>query len=265
MVLPIIVLFIIGAAFGSFLSVVIHRVHKNKKGIFFGKSQCPHCHKKLISRDLIPVLSFIINGGKCRKCKKSINVHYLLLEILTGFAFVVFYLLYPFILINADVIFELNLLLFFLYFAVISVFLIGILFFDIKYMEVPEVLTYPAIVFVFIAGIFLNQPGFYSMVVGGALAGIFFGAQVWISKEKWLGAGDVQVGILMGLVLGWQLFLVGLIITYVFGSIISIVLLSIKKVGLKSQVPFAPFLVLGTFVTIIYGEYLLNLYLNSLI
>ena len=103
------------------------------------------------------------------------------------------------------------------------------------------------------------------MVVGGALAGLFFGAQVWISKEKWLGAGDIQIGILMGLLLGWQLLLVAVLISYVVGSIISIILLASKKVTPKSQVPFAPFLVIGTFVTLFFGEYILEIYLNTII
>jgi len=268
MLLPAIFLFIIGTFFGSFLSVVIYRIHKNKKGIIKGRSECPYCHKKLAMRDLVPIFSYLVYGGKCRFCKKKINVHYLLIELLTGALFAIFYLIYPFftyqfgeLACNFDAILFLN----FGFYIVVSLFLILIFFYDLKYLEIPEIFTLPAIALVFIVGIFMPEPGLYSMLVGGAIGGIFFGFQFWISKEKWLGFGDVQVGILMGLLLGWQLFLIGLFITYIIGSIISLLLMIFKKVGLKSQIPFAPFMIIGTFTTIFFGDYLLNLYLNALI
>ena len=126
MILPIIVLFIIGTAFGSFLSVVIYRLHKEKKGIFFGKSECPYCHKHLKWTDLIPVVSYLAHLGKCAHCKKKIHFSYLLLEIVCGLLFVSFYLLYPFLP------FDFILLIEYLYFVFVGWILIGILFFLLK-------------------------------------------------------------------------------------------------------------------------------------
>ena len=267
MILPTIVLFIIGAAFGSFLSVVIYRLHEEKKGIFFGKSECPYCHKNLKWYDLIPIFSYIIRFGKCAYCKKRIHVSYFLLEVLCGLLFVVFYNIYPFLLVEIEGIvnFDFLVLLKYLYFVVVGWILIGIFFYDLKYYEIPEIFTLPTITLVFVVGLFLQEPSMQDMVVGGALAGLFFGVQVWISKEKWLGAGDVQVGILMGILLGWQLLVLAILISYVSGSLISLTLLAYKKVTSKSRIPFAPFLVIGTFITIFYGDYLLNLYLNSIL
>lgn len=266
MILPIIVLFIIGAAFGSFLSVVIYRLHKEKKGIFFGKSECPYCHKHLKWSDLIPVVSYLMHLGKCAHCKKNIHISYLLLELVCGLLFVSFYLVYPFFTFNFDAIIFFDFILFlkFIYFAFIGWILIGILFYDTKHLEIPEIFTLPTILLIFVVGLFLPEPGLQSMVIGGALGGLFFGAQVWISKEKWLGAGDVQVGILMGLLFGWQLLILAVLISYILGSIISIVLLALKKVTPKSQIPFAPFLVIGTFVTLLFGDLILDIYLNSI-
>ncbi|MFC1647611.1 prepilin peptidase [Patescibacteria group bacterium] len=267
MVLPIIFLFIIGTFFGSFLSVVIYRIHGEKKGIFWGKSQCTHCHKNLKPRDLMPIFSYLIGRGKCRICKKKISIHYLLIEVLTGATFAALYLMFPFFTYEFGVLtcnFDTGLFLSYLYFTVVSLFLISILFYDLKHLQIPEIFTLPAIGLIFVVGIFLPEPGLYSMLIGGAIAAMFFGIQVWISKEKWLGAGDTQVGVLMGLFFGWEKFLLALMVTYLVGSLISLVLLSGKKVNLKSQVPFAPFLVLGTFITIFFGDYLLELYLQTL-
>lgn len=269
MILPAIVLFIIGAAFGSFLSVVIFRLHEEKKGIFFGKSECPYCHKNLKWYDLIPIFSYIIRLGKCAYCKKTIHISYLLLELLCALLFVIFYYLYPFLTFGIEAglyefIFSFVLLLQYLYFIILSWILIGILFYDLKYLEIPEIFTLPTISFVFVVGLFLPEPGLQNMVIGGALAGLFFGVQVWISKEKWLGSGDIQIGVLMGILLGWQYLILAILISYVVGSLISLILLAFKKVTPKSQIPFAPFLIIGTFATIFFGEYILDLYLNSI-
>jgi len=266
MILPIIVLFIIGAAFGSFLSVLIYRLHKEKKGIFFGKSECPYCHKNLQWYDLIPIVSYLMRLGKCGYCKKRISISYLLLELVCGLMFISFFLIYPFLLfeIQGIVFFDVGILLKYIYFCLVGIALIGILFFDAKYLEIPEAFTLPTIILIFLVGLFLPEPGLYSILIGGALAGLFFGAQVWISKEKWLGSGDIQVGILMGLLLGWQLLILAVLISYVLGSFISLFLMAFKQVTPKSQIPFAPFLVTGTFITLFFGEYILDLYLNTI-
>jgi leader peptidase (prepilin peptidase)/N-methyltransferase len=153
----------------------------------------------------------------------------------------------------------------YIYFTLIGLFLIGIFFYDLMYFEIPEIFTFPAIVIIFICNIFFVEPGLSSMAIGGAIAGLFFGIQVLASKETWLGRGDTQVGILMGMLLGWQLLLLSLFITYIIGSIICLPFLICKKISKKSQIPFAPFMVTALFITIFFGEYLLNLYLNTLI
>lgn len=268
MILPAIFLFVIGTFFGSFLSVVIYRIHEDKKGIIKGRSECPYCHKKLEMRDLVPIFSYLINRGKCKICKKKISIHYLLIEILTGIIFAAFYILYPFFIYEfGNLACNFNTVLFFnyIFFVIVSLFLILIFFYDLKYLQIPEVFTLPAIALIFVVGIFMPQPGLYSMLIGGAIAGLFFGFQFWISKEKWLGFGDIQVGILMGLLLGWQFFLIALFVTYIVGSIMSLILMLFKKVGLKSQIPFAPFMIIGTFITLFFGDYIMNLYLNTLI
>ena len=120
-------------------------------------------------------------------------------------------------------------------------------------------------IIVFLGNILIMRADFLSMIIGAIIAAVFFGSQALLSKETWLGYGDVQVGILMGLLLGWELFLISIIISYLLASFMSIVLLASRKVTRKSKIPFSPFLVTGTFITIFYGEYFLDLYLSTLL
>ena len=92
-----IIIGIFGTALGSFLSVVIHRVKKSQKGIFFGKSICPHCKKNLKWRYLIPIFSFLFLRCKCAYCGKKIGYHYFLIEILTAGLFILTFVNWNFI------------------------------------------------------------------------------------------------------------------------------------------------------------------------
>ncbi len=267
MILPAIILFIIGTMAGSFLSVVNYRIRNNKPGILFGRSECRHCRKKLTASELIPLVSYIISRGKCRHCGKSISPTYPLLELLSGLLLLFLYMLYPFISVTLGGItfFDGFLLLHYVYTAFVVLCLIGILFYDIEYLEIPELYTFPAIAIIFLWGIFSPTIELYDMAVGGGLAALFFGGQVMLSKEQWLGSGDTQVGIIMGLFLGWKLFLVALMATYFLGLLITLLLMALKKVNRKSKIPFAPFLVIGTLISLFYGRYLIELYTKTLL
>jgi prepilin signal peptidase PulO-like enzyme (type II secretory pathway) len=116
-----------------------------------------------------------------------------------------------------------------------------------------------------VGNIFFQEPGIANMAIGGAVAGLFFGIQVWLSKETWLGKGDTQVGILMGMFFGFKLFIISLVIIYLIGLIITVPLLLAKKVTKKTRIPFAPFMVISTFITLFFGEYLYNFYFGTLL
>lgn len=267
MLIPAIILFVIGTFFGSFLSVVIYRIHEQKKGIFFGKSECPYCHERLKPRDLIPIISFFIHRGKCRVCKKNISPHYLFLEIITGLVFLIFYIEYTFIEISQfnQIIFNSNIWFLYVFYTIIGIFLIAIWFYDLKYLEIPQTLVIPPIIIILLVSFILPGPGIISMLIGALLAIIFFGIQVWISHESWMGMGDVYVGVLIGLLLGWKYLIICLLFSYIIGSLASMVLLIAGKVNTKSKIPFAPFLVIATFITLFFGDFFYNLYLQTLL
>ena len=108
----------------------------------------------------------------------------------------------------------------------------------------------------------MHNIDFPNLMIAVALALLFFGGQRLLSKGAWLGEGDVYVAVGMAFLFGWKLLIVATVLTYLLGAIISILLLILKKVDRKSKIPFAPFMVFGSFATLLYGEEILTWYSN---
>jgi prepilin signal peptidase PulO-like enzyme (type II secretory pathway) len=189
--------------------------------------------------------------GKCRYCQQKISWQYPLVELATGSLFVLCFL------------FQLPYFLF-----LIVCFLIVIFVYDLKHYLIPDKIIYPAIVITLIYNLLrLNlEPESFSLSVFWAALGAaaFFGAIVLVSHGKWMGVGDIKLGFLIGLLLGWPSILVALFLAFMTGAIIGIGLILSNKKTLKSEVPFGPFLVTGTLVALFYGQSLINWYLNLL-
>jgi len=124
-----------------------------------------------------------------------------------------------------------------------------------------DIVIWPAVVFVFVANIFLGF-SFLNLLIGLVIGGGFFYLQYAISKGKWIGGGDILLGILMGVILGWPMILTALYIAYILGGVVAITLLLMKKKKFGNEIPFGTFLALATFVTMLYGEVIYNWYLN---
>lgn len=265
-IILIVLTLILGASVGSFISVVIHRINKNQKGIFFGRSKCPSCKKQLISLDLIPILSYAILKGKCRYCKQPISRNYLYLEIFTALLFVSIFLKFNFIINNVEGLYSINtsLLIQFILHLVYSIFLIAIFFYDLEFMVIPDLFLFPFIGISLISSLVMGNPNLINLLLAGIIMLIFFGGQILVSKGKWLGEGDLYLALSIGFILGWKLTLIFIVITYLIGAITSIVLLVNKQVKSKSQIAFAPFMVLATLVTFFFGDQILAWYLQTL-
>ncbi|MFH1218606.1 MAG: prepilin peptidase [Candidatus Peregrinibacteria bacterium] len=264
--------FILGTTIGSFLSVVIYRIHSKTKGIFLSRSICPNCKKTLKWTHLFPIFSWLFLRGKCAFCGKKISPHYLLIELITGLLFLGTFLHLNFLVtipstINPDFLnHQIDWFIFekFLFYIIEFALLIGIFFYDLFYKEIPDSLSLPAVAIAIAGGIAFQITSPLNMLIGGAAIFTFFLLQIIISKGKWIGGGDLRLGALMGVLLGWQLGLLGLIIAYILGSIVSIVLLISKKATRKTKIPFGPFLVTGTIATVFFGPKILSWYLNTL-
>jgi len=246
-------IFTIGLIFGSFSSVVIHRLHSGEKGILLGRSKCPKCNNILKPRDLIPVISFVINKFKCRFCKTPIPARYPFLELLMGGSF----LLTSYLVGTADI----PKLIFYIFITFIFV-LLSV--YDGLYKEVPDEISLPTILISFLGIWFLGIHSMESILTGLLVPVLFFGSLFIFSRGRWLGGGDVRIGAMMGALLGWPYILIGLFVGYALGSIFSLGGIAIGKLGRKSQIPFAPFLFIGTYIAMFWGEQIMNWYMKGI-
>lgn len=252
-------IFIFGLFVGSFLNCVIYRLETG--GNFLkGRSFCPHCKHILGWQDLIPIFSFFILKRKCRYCQQPISLQYPLVELATGFLFAL--LAQNQLTVNSE---QLTILDFlnFCYLLTVTCFLLIIFIYDLKHFIIPDKVIYPAILISFLYNLILNSKflilNSFPVAFGAA---IFFLSIVLISRGKWMGLGDVKLAFLIGLFLGFPNILVGLFFSFLIGAIIGVGLILAKRKTLKSEVPFGPFLVAGTFIALFWGEKIINWYLN---
>jgi len=243
-------IFIIGLIVGSFLNVVIWRLHSGEP-IVFGRSQCPRCQAKLRPKDLIPLLSFIFLQGRCRYCRQPISWQYPLVEFATGLLFLLAYSCHP------------QPLIFFRDAVLISI-LIVIFVYDLRWQLIPDQITIPAIILLFIFSLLLGSSLWlliFSVLVGFG----FFGLQYLVSSGRWIGGGDLRLGALMGATLGWPLLIVALLIAYIIGAAVSMILLILGKAKAKTPIAFGTFLALGILIALFWGERIISWYLGLLL
>jgi len=286
MTLQNLILFLIGASFGSFLNVLYFRYHPDKfilrKDIIKGRSYCPKCHKTLSFYELIPVISFIIQGGKCRSCKQKISFQYILIEILAGLIFV----FTPLFLRNNFITFfsKIHNIYYFwglsFIWSIILLTLILIALIDLKFQIIPNELN----LFLLFLGIilsvlqFYNWNNFYSLLGPyGALLGfknnliinklialllslILFGGLVALTLGRGMGMGDVKLMIALAIIFGWPEIIIVSILSFILGGIISIITLILKRKTMKSLLPFGPFIVISSFLVMFFGYEILKFY-----
>jgi leader peptidase (prepilin peptidase)/N-methyltransferase len=243
---------VLGTAVGSFLNCVIFRLERGKS-FLKGRSFCPHCKHLLGWKDLIPILSFILLKGKCRYCKNKISFQYPVVEFLTGI--LAFFCFFP--LIQNFSLFNLQSSIFnFLFFCL----LILIFVFDLKHYLIPDQILNFTIFLSFLYRVF-NFSGVKNLFFS-LFPSLFFLGLILISKEKWMGWGDFEIAIFMGIFLGWPKILIALFFSFFTGALVGLILVFLKKKTLKSQIPFAPFLVSGTFFALLFSQNLIDFYFS---
>ncbi len=256
------VVFAFGLIVGSFLNCVIYRLEK-EESFLKGRSYCPYCKHGLSWKDLVPLLSFLILKGKCRYCQKQISWQYPLVEISTALLFLSIFNFQFFLLrqgFGGQAIFN------FIYYLIISSFLIIIFVYDLKHYIIPDGVVYSAIIVALIFNLqfsISNEFSIFKLTILSAFgAAAFFLLIVLISRGRWMGVGDIKLAALMGLFLGWPNILVALFLAFFIGAVIGTGLIMSGKKTLKSEVPFGPFLITGTFLALFFGQDFLNWYLN---
>ena len=274
--------FMFGLGIGSFLNAVIYRLalagglvshvrdreRKVPASPFRGRSFCPRCGHTLSWQDLIPLLSFVLLRARCRYCKKPISWQYPLVEISTAF---VFLLSFKFQVSNLNQVSSFEVLSIF-YLWVIASLLIVLFVYDLRHYILPDKILLPAIfvvcIWYFVSSIFFNFYTRYEILntiyAGVAAAGFFF-VIFALSKGRAMGFGDVKLAAFMGLFLGWPSILSALFTAFMAGAAVGIVLILMKKKGMRSEVPFGPFLIAGTFVALFFGKLLVDRYIGFLL
>lgn len=247
--------FILGVSFGSFLNALEWRMY-HKMSLFKGRSMCTQCKQPIVWYDNIPVVSYFLLRGKCRGCASTISMQYPVVELVMGLLFVIVLWWYSG---GTDIAWM---------FVVRDIFITWVLAFifiyDLKYMEVSDVVTLGASSIFFIVNGVMGWIGWGDMLIGAGVVGGFFALLFFISRGRWIGGGDMRIGIFMGIVLGWQLALLALWFAYIVGAVVSVLLIILKKKALADETPFGTYLSLATFVVLFWGGQVLSWYLSLL-
>jgi leader peptidase (prepilin peptidase)/N-methyltransferase len=253
-------LFLLGLCLGSFVNAGVWRI-KHKKDIFLDRSECIRCHYKLGIVDLIPVVSWLSLGGRCRKCSNRISAQYPLVELATGALFVLSLAFWPFGFTTTP-----NLLLFVLW-LLACVVLVFLFVYDLKWLILPDkavaILALLGLGMAVLYGMkssdivqFFQEVAFSLLILSG-----FYLLLYIYSKGKWIGFGDVKLGVGLALLLcNWQLALIALFLANLFGTLVFTPLMVVQKVKRTSHIPFGPFLIAGTIVAMLWGQSIVEWY-----
>lgn len=266
MILVPIFLGLLGLAFGSFVGALVWRLHEGKDFVS-DRSECEHCHHKLGVWDLIPVVSWVVLGGKCRYCHKSIGWTAPLLELTMAVLFVGSYYVWPLPFETWQSYMSFGLWLVYL------VGLLALLVYDLRWMLLPNVIVFPLI------GVALVESAVrYSAQVGGTpldwANSVIFGIAVlaglyWVlytfSKGKWVGYGDIKLGLFMGIALGFQRSLLALFLANIIGFLVVLPGLLAGKLKRTTRIPFGPFLIAAFVISFLFGDKLIGWYVGFLL
>lgn len=251
-----IVIFVFGAMIGSFLNVCIYRLPRDKS-IVFPPSQCPDCNSPINFYDNIPILSYLILGGKCRNCKKPIPIRYPLVELTTGLLFILIPTLLGFSISDLG----------FYFTAAFLCYLIICFFSDLETQIVPDMPSYLIIA----AGLSYNYLN--GTIISSAL-GLFWGFGILyliaflgkiIYKKDALGGGDIKLASAFGAFLGWERLFVAIFLGYFIGAAVAIILIALKKKTIHDYIPFAPALTTGAAIALFFGWQIINFYIAKLL
>lgn len=270
----IILLFLAGLMFGSFVNALVWRVHKQSKltgkkdkakySISKGRSMCSHCDHELAPKDLIPVISWLSLGGKCRYCHKPIEDSPLV-EIATAILFAVSYAFWPYG-------FESKGLTLFLLWLAILVGLVALAVYDLRWYLLPNRILYPllwlAIIQVFVVSLIFGGgkaslvEAAWGVLIGGGIFYLLF----QVSQGKWIGGGDVKLGVVLGLLVGGPVAsMLVIFLASLLGTCIALPLMLTGKMTSKSRLPFGPLLITGAIIVYLFAAPLLDWYRHFLL
>lgn len=251
-ILTIFAIGLLGLLIGSFGNVLIYRLPEGKN-VVSDRSRCRNCHKVIAWYDNIPVVSYLMLRGKCRECKAKVSLRYPLVELLTSFLFMMIY-------------FKTGATWLALEYYIFVFGLIVITFIDLDHYIIPDVMSLPGIL-LGLLGAFLNpEREFVTALWGVLLGGGFLWAVAYFyevfRKQEGMGGGDIKLLAWIGAVLGWPAIPFVILSSSIVGSIVGIFVMRKSENGLKTVIPFGPFLALGSVLYLLGGHKLVFQYLR---
>ena len=227
-----ILVFLFGAAVGSFLNVCIHRIPRDES-VVRPPSACPRCGHPIRFYDNIPLLSFFLLRGRCRDCQARISPRYPLVEGITGVLCLALFLQYG-LTLRGGILFA------------FGAALIVATFIDLDHQIIPDAITLPGIPLGFLAAVFVLQMDYLDsllgIVAGGGTLWLIASGYRLLTKRSGMGMGDVKLLAMIGAFLGWQSILFVLFASSFFGSLVGIAIIAVKKGDMKYAIPYGPFL-----------------------
>lgn len=271
----ILALVLFGLCLGSFVNALVWRVHEQEKvssgkkpdkkylkklSILNGRSMCPDCKHELAVKDLLPVISWLSTGGKCRYCGKPISPQYPLVEAITSAIFVASYIWWP----NE---FDFAQKVLFVIWLLVLTGLMSLLVYDLRWKLLPDRIMAPLAVIAGVGALInviaADKPAeqLLNVILAVAVGGGIFYVLYQVSKGKWIGGGDVKLGWLLGLVVGTPArSLLFIFLASFLGTFVSLPLLATKRLTPKSTVPFGPFLIAAAIIVQLFGHDILHWY-----
>ena len=254
---------VFGLIVGSGLTALIPRLAADEPW-HRGRSHCPRCRHTLAPRDLMPLVSFFVNRGRCRHCQGAIGWFYPGVELATAALFVIALVvrsggdLTP--LDAADSRLWLTIFRDWLAIAVLLA-LFGI---DLIAQVLPDAITLPAVGVFFIWNLALGEsPG--GLIAGALFGACFFLLQYLVSRGAWIGGGDIRLGALLGALVGWPGILLALFSSYLLGASVGLGQIAVGSKSWKSRVPFGTYLAAGGLFTLFLGEKVIAWYLGKIL
>lgn len=245
MFLPYVAVFAFGLVIGSFLNVCIYRIPKGKS-IVNPPSSCPGCNSQIKPIHNIPVLSYIMLGGRCDFCGAKISLIYPAIELLNAFAYVMVAARFGFNGQSA------------LIMGLMSVFIV-VTFIDLEHKIIPDGITLPGIVLGLLLGPLVFKISFIDSLLGVIIGGGLFFLIAVVSRGG-MGGGDIKLIAMMGGFFGWKAVLLTIFLGSAFGAAVGVALMVFKGMHRKTPIPFGPFLVAGAVAAIFWGGGLLEWY-----
>ena len=246
-------IFLLGAIIGSFLNVCIYRIPR-EESILYPPSHCPNCGTPLHWYDLIPILSYILQIGKCRYCREPISLQYPIIECLNGLLYLAVYSKFGL---------DIN----FIFYAIIFSILLIISSIDLHFQIIPDFLNILILILAIIYKtlqftLYGISSNLFNSILALIISGGIFLIIVILSKGG-MGGGDVKLIGVLGFILGIKMVLLTIFLSFILGAIISIFLLLFKIKGRKDPIPFGPFICLAFMITVFWGNEIINWYIIS--